>query len=185
MPEGLGRTRWVDARLQRGMRGVRLRASRTWRSCRVRDYSIRISFVISDGHFYVGSYAMTHSPDIFRHGAAALRNSRDLSKEQRDRFITSANAAPPRLLLITTPSSGTASGSPVPLMTQGAWFESNTSTDEPVPEEEEPSKRPRKRSRATSNVSGGVQSRGRQLRQQGSPTGSSFTSQPPSANAND
>ncbi|KAK1092613.1 hypothetical protein LTR48_004009 [Friedmanniomyces endolithicus] len=119
----------------------------------------------------LGSYAMTHSSESFRQGAAALRNSRDLSKEQRDRFIASANATARRLPPAATPSSGTAGGSPVSSRTEGASFESNTSTDEPCAELEEPPKRQRKRSAARSNVSGSVHDRGRQSRQQGSRSG--------------
>ncbi|KAK1043240.1 hypothetical protein LTR74_018447 [Friedmanniomyces endolithicus] len=122
------------------------------------------------------SYAMTDTSESFRQGAAALRNSRDLSREQRDHFIASANAAARRLPPVATFSSATASGSPVSFRTGGASFESNTSTEEFVPEGEEPYKRQRKRSAATSSVSGGVQSRGRELRQRRSPTGSSSTS---------
>ncbi|TKA66098.1 hypothetical protein B0A55_13245 [Friedmanniomyces simplex] len=62
----------------------------------------------------LGSYAMTHSSESFRQGAAALRNSRDLSKEQRDRFIASANATARRLPPAATPSSGTAGAASVP-----------------------------------------------------------------------
>ncbi|KAK0247039.1 hypothetical protein LTS09_017825 [Friedmanniomyces endolithicus] len=119
------------------------------------------------------SYAMTDTSESFRQGAAALRNSRDLSKEQRDRFIASANATARRLPPVATPSSATASGSPDSSRTIGASFESNTSIDEPSPELEEPPKRQRqrKRSAAGSNVSGSVHDRGRQPRQQGSRSG--------------
>jgi len=121
----------------------------------------------------VRSYAMTDTSESFRQGAAALRNSKDLSKEQRDRFIASANATARRLPPVAALSSGTASGSPVSSRTEGASFESNTSIDEPSPELEEPPKRQRqrKRSAARSNVSGGVHDRGRQSRQQGSLSG--------------
>lgn len=129
------------------------------------------------------SYAMTGTLQGFRQGAAALRNSRDLSKEQRDRLIASANAAARRLPPVATPSSGTASGSPVSSRTEGASFESNTSTDEPSPEVEDPPKPQRKRSAATSNVSGSVQGRRRQSLQQRSQGDSSSTSLPLSANA--
>ncbi|KAK1053627.1 hypothetical protein LTR12_017181 [Friedmanniomyces endolithicus] len=131
------------------------------------------------------SYAMTDTSESFRQGAAALRNSRDLSKEQRDRFIASANAIARRLPPVATPSSGTASWSPVSSRIEGASFESNTSTDEPSPELEETPKRRRNRSSATSNVSGSVQGRRRRSLQQGSQSGSSCTSLPPSANTDD
>jgi len=118
----------------------------------------------------LGAYAMTHSSERFRQGAAALRNSRDLSKEQRDRLIARASATARRLPPIATPSSGTAGGSPVSSRSEGASFESDTSTDEPSPQLEEPPKRQpqRKRSAVRSNVSRGVHDRGRQSRQQGS-----------------
>jgi len=59
----------------------------------------------------LGSYALTHSLDTFRQGATAFRNSRDFSKEQRDRFIAAANAtAAQRPAPVATPSSGTAAG---------------------------------------------------------------------------
>lgn len=88
------------------------------------------------------SYAMTDTPESFRQGAAAFRNSRDLSKEQRDSFIASANAtARARLPAVPTPSSNSVSVSPTSSRTQGASFESDTSTDELAREDEEPSKR--------------------------------------------
>ncbi|KAK0891091.1 hypothetical protein LTR91_024871, partial [Friedmanniomyces endolithicus] len=131
------------------------------------------------------SYAMTDTSESFRQGAAALRNSRDLSKEQRDRLIASANATARRLPPVATPFSGTASGSPVSSRTEGASFVSNTSNDEPSPELEEPPKRRRNRSSATSNVSGSVQGRRTQSLQQGSQSGSSCTSLPPSDGTDD
>ena len=127
------------------------------------------------------SYAMTDNINNFRQGAAAFRNSRDLSKEQRDAFIASANAtARARLPTMATPSSNSVSVSPASSRTQGASFETDTSTDELAREDEEPPKRQRKRSTATSNASGDVHARGRQSRQQGMRDTSSSVSQPPS-----
>ncbi|KAL8825833.1 MAG: hypothetical protein Q9170_007639 [Blastenia crenularia] len=40
----------------------------------------------------LGSYAMTGSPDVFRQGATAVRNSRELMREYREQFIKAANA---------------------------------------------------------------------------------------------
>ncbi|PGG99224.1 hypothetical protein AJ79_08654 [Helicocarpus griseus UAMH5409] len=37
------------------------------------------------------SFALTDSPELFRQGASALRNTRDWAKEHRDRFIVAAN----------------------------------------------------------------------------------------------
>ncbi|KAK3669527.1 hypothetical protein LTR78_010581 [Recurvomyces mirabilis] len=109
------------------------------------------------------SYAMTDSSDTFRQGAAAFRNSRDISKEQRDRFIAAANAtAVQRSAPAATPSSGTSCGSPTSSRIEGASFESNTSTDEPSREVGKPSKRQRKRSAAKSNAAGSVQGGRRQ-----------------------
>jgi len=56
--------------------------------------------------------------------ASARVNCRDLSKEQRDRFIACANATARRLPPVATPSSGTASRRPVSSKTEGASFES-------------------------------------------------------------
>ena len=131
------------------------------------------------------SYAMTDTAESFRQGAAAWRNSRDLSKEQRDRFIASANANAQRLSVIATPLSATASGSPVSSRTQGASFESDTSTDELAREDEEPLKRQRNRPTATPNASENVHACGRQSRQQGSQSASSSASQPPSTSTED
>ena len=128
------------------------------------------------------SYAMTGNINNFRQGAAAFRNSRDLSKEQRDSFIASANAtARARLPTMATPSNNSVSVSPNSSRTYAASFESDTSTDELAREDEEPPKRQRKRSTATSNASGDVHARGRQTRQQGTRDTSLPTSQPPSA----
>lgn len=114
------------------------------------------------------SYAMTGNINNFRQGAAAFRNSRDLSKEQRDSFIASANATVrARLPAVATSSSGSVSVSPTSSRTQAASFESDTSTDELAREDEEPPKRQRKRSTATSNASADVHARGRQSWQQG------------------
>ncbi|TKA66811.1 hypothetical protein B0A55_11077 [Friedmanniomyces simplex] len=132
----------------------------------------------------LGSYAMTHSSDTFRQGAAAFRNSRDFSKEQRDRFLAAANAtAAQRLLPVATPSSGTAGRSPVSSRTEGASFESNTTTDEPSPEAEEPPKRHRTRSAAASNIAESVQGRRRQAPQQGAQGASSYASVPSPVNS--
>ncbi|KAK5009448.1 hypothetical protein LTR28_001018 [Elasticomyces elasticus] len=40
----------------------------------------------------IGAYAMTHSSNTFREGAAAYRNVREWTQEQRDLFIANANA---------------------------------------------------------------------------------------------
>ncbi|KAK1807977.1 hypothetical protein LTR12_017668 [Friedmanniomyces endolithicus] len=130
------------------------------------------------------SYAMMGNANSFRQGATAFRNSRDFSKEQRDRFIAAANAtAAQRPAPVATPSSGTASGSPTSSRTEGASFESNTTTDEPPSEVEEPPRRQRKRCAANSNAAGSVQGGRRQSLHQRSQGDSSSASLPPSASA--
>jgi len=131
----------------------------------------------------LGSYALTHSLDTFRQGATAFRNSRDLSKEYRDRFITAANAtAAQRPAPVATPSSGTASRSPTSLRTEGASFESNTTINESPLEVEEPPKRLRTQSAAASNIFESMQGRRRQGPPQGPQSSSSPASQLSSKN---
>ncbi|KAK0258868.1 hypothetical protein LTR35_018127 [Friedmanniomyces endolithicus] len=129
------------------------------------------------------SYAMMRNANSFREGATAFRNSRDLSKEHRDRFIAAANAAAAQKPApVATPSSGTASGSPISSRTGVASFESNTTTNESPPEVEEPLKRPRTRSGAASNTTESMQGRRRQAPQQGPQNSSSPASLPSSNN---
>ncbi|KAK0822641.1 hypothetical protein LTR73_009167 [Friedmanniomyces endolithicus] len=129
------------------------------------------------------SYAMTDSSDTFRQGAAAFRNSRDLSKEYRDRFIAAANAtAADRPAPIATPSTGTASGSPTSSRTLVASFESNTTTEGSPLEVEEPLQRLRTRSAAAPNTTESTQGRRRQAPHQEPQSGSSSVNLPPSSN---
>ncbi|KAK1812536.1 hypothetical protein LTR12_013074 [Friedmanniomyces endolithicus] len=129
------------------------------------------------------SYAITDSSDTFRQGAAAFRNSRDLSKEYRDRFIAAANAtAADRPAPIATPSTGTASGSPTSSRTLVASFESNTTTEGSPLEVEEPPKRLRTRSAAAPNTTESTQGRRRQAPHQEPQSGSSSVNLPPSSN---
>ncbi|KAK1810911.1 hypothetical protein LTR12_014710 [Friedmanniomyces endolithicus] len=86
----------------------------------------------------------------------------DLSKEHRDRFIAAANAtAARRPVPVTTPSSGTASGSPLSSRTGVASFESNTTTERSPLEAEEPPKRLRTPSAAAPNITESMQGRRR------------------------
>ncbi|KAK1084093.1 hypothetical protein LTR48_005772 [Friedmanniomyces endolithicus] len=131
----------------------------------------------------VNSYAMIGNANSFREGATAFRNSRDLSKEHSDRFIAAANAAAAqRPAPVATPSSGTASGSPISSRTGMASFESNTITEGSPLEAEEPPKRLRTRSAATPNMTESMQGRRRQALQQGPQSGSSPVSLPSSSN---
>lgn len=86
------------------------------------------------------SYAMTDTSDSFRQGAAAYRNIRDLSKEQRDRFIAEANATAQSLPTAASQSSATGSTTEV-----SSASESDTSTDELAHEYDQPSRRQRRR----------------------------------------
>jgi len=40
----------------------------------------------------IGSYSLKSNVEAYRRGVTAFRNTRDLAKEQRDRFIEEANA---------------------------------------------------------------------------------------------
>ena len=127
------------------------------------------------------SYAMTGNINNFRQGAAALRNSRDLSKEYRDSLIASANAvARARIPVIATPSTESVGASFTSSKTQGD-YESDTSADELHYEDDEPPKRQRKRPGATLRASGNVQTTGRQSRQQRTRGVSAPANQPPFA----
>lgn len=77
---------------------------------------------------HLRSYAMTGSPEQFRDGAAAYRNAREWTTEQRDRLIAEANAA-------TLSSPETAEQSP----------DSETLADKPALYHEASVKRSRKR----------------------------------------
>ncbi|KAK1048043.1 hypothetical protein LTR74_017619 [Friedmanniomyces endolithicus] len=129
------------------------------------------------------SYAMMGNANSFRQGATAFRNSRDLSKEYRDRFIAAGNAAAAqRPAPVGTPSSGIASRSPTSSRTGVASFESNTTTEGSPLEAEEPAKRLRTRSAAAPNITESMQRRRRQAPQQGPQSGSSPVSLPSSSN---
>lgn len=115
------------------------------------------------------AYAMTGSIQNFRQGATALRNSRDLSKEQRDRFIANANATAQTLAATPTSASTTASRTTAssgtrrdPVQSDTLSDESDPSTDELALGYESSSKRQRSKSIATPTHAGSAREPGRQ-----------------------
>ncbi|KAM3417079.1 hypothetical protein BST61_g8655 [Cercospora zeina] len=77
----------------------------------------------------LGAYAMTHTTDSFRQGAAAYRNARDFAKEQRDQLISNANAIA-RSASTDVSSSQTDNRTGVSFAIANNSFGSDTSADE-------------------------------------------------------
>ncbi|KAK1086443.1 hypothetical protein LTR48_003556 [Friedmanniomyces endolithicus] len=116
------------------------------------------------------SYAMMGNANSFRQGATAFRNSRDLSKEYRDRFIAAQTLLRRRDRHPLPHPPAALQAEALPPQGPRAHFE-------------EPAKRQRKRSAAPPHATGSVQGPGRQSRQQASPCGSSSAHLPPSVGA--
>jgi len=91
----------------------------------------------------LGAYAMTHAPDTFRSGAAAYRNARDWTQQQRDRFIADANAAALEMSAERASISQTESNVEAPSIVVGGSFSSETSADELALDQYIDAKRPR------------------------------------------
>ncbi|WPH04372.1 Hypothetical protein R9X50_00726200 [Acrodontium crateriforme] len=91
------------------------------------------------------AYAMTDTPDSFRQGAAAYRNAREWTQQQRDRFIANANGVAQRMWTDTRTGSRTESNSNVSFVIVIESSESDTSADEHAPEYDSNAKRLRRR----------------------------------------
>lgn len=97
-----------------------------------------------DTEYYMtqlNTYGMTGNIETFRQGVAAYRNARDLSKEQRDKFIARANTLAQNLPATATPSSRNGSVVANPIAAGGGSSEPDASTDEPAPQCDHPAKR--------------------------------------------
>lgn len=78
----------------------------------------------------VNSYAMTGNENGFRQGAAAYRNARDWTQQQRDDFISRANSAALRMSADRISVSQTKSNAEASSFASGRSFSSETSADE-------------------------------------------------------
>lgn len=76
------------------------------------------------------AYGMTSDPETFRKGAAAYRNAREWAQEQRDNFITNANAAALRMSADRVSVSRTEVTADASSTAAGGSFVSETSADE-------------------------------------------------------
>ncbi|KAK4974081.1 hypothetical protein LTR66_011094 [Elasticomyces elasticus] len=92
----------------------------------------------------LGAYAMTHSPEIFRNGAAAYRNAREWTQQQRDHFIANANSVAQRMSTDTRTASRTDSNLNASSVVEDESSESDTSADELAPEYDTNAKRLRR-----------------------------------------